>query len=85
MIGYCNVSSSALPNTFSDHIESVRSISTGKTEIAPVGPIEVYPHAVGLVRSKKAEHTTQFQFEDHFLHFTVSSVGDYEIAAITIA
>jgi hypothetical protein len=36
MIGYCNVSSSALPNTFSDHISSVPPISIGKTKIAPV-------------------------------------------------
>jgi transposase InsO family protein len=55
MIGYCNVSSGALPNTFRDHIESVRPINTGKRRSRQFRPIEVFPHALGLVLSVSGE------------------------------
>jgi len=67
-------------NAFHGWLQSVDPI--GQQRIAIKLPAGVGVKSVELL---KAEHPTSFHFEGQTLHFTVPSVGDYEVAAITTA
>ena len=67
-------------NAFHGCLQSVDPI--GEQRVAIKLPAGVGVKSVELL---KAEHATPFHFEDQLLHFTVPSVGDYEVAAITTA
>ena len=67
-------------NAFHGWLQSVDPI--GEQRIAIKLPAGVGVKSVELL---KAEHPIPFHFEDQLLHFTVPSVGDYEVAAITTA
>jgi hypothetical protein len=45
-------------------------------------PSGVRPKSVELL---KAERTIPFHFADQLLQFAIPTVGDYEVAAITVA
>jgi hypothetical protein len=58
--------------------------------VEPLGPQHVsmkLPHGVRVrsVALLRSERDVPFQFEDDVLQFTVPSVGDYEVAAVTVA
>jgi hypothetical protein len=67
-------------NAFHGWLQSVDPI--GEQRVAIRLPAGVSVKSVELL---KVEHTTPFHFEDQLLHFTVPSVVDYEVAAITTA
>jgi hypothetical protein len=67
-------------NAFHGWLQSVDPI--GEQRIAIRLPAGVGVKSVELL---KAEHPVPFHFEDQLLRFTVPSVEDYEVAAITTA
>jgi len=65
-------------NAFHGWLQSVDPV--GEQRISMKLPAGIRVKSVELL---KAEHTVPFHFDDQLLSFTIPSVGDYEVAAIT--
>jgi hypothetical protein len=68
------------PNAYHGWLHSQNQI--GPQKVALKLPSGVRVKSVELLRTGQAP---QFLFQDQVLQFTVPSVGDYEVAAVTIA
>jgi hypothetical protein len=68
------------PNAHHNWLQSVEPL--GAQQVTMKLPPAVRVKSVELL---KAGRPVPFQLENHVLHFTVASVDDYEVAAITTA
>jgi hypothetical protein len=66
-------------NAFHGWLQSVEPL--GEQRVSMKLPSGVRPKSVELL---KAERTIPFHFEDQVIRFTIPTVGDYEVAAVTV-